>query len=42
MPPEVMVVTSVVPDGSDKLAGATPSVTPEVVGLVLSNLRRMI
>ena len=39
--PEVMVVTNVVPDGSDKLAGATPSVTLVVEGLVLSMRRRM-
>ena len=39
--PVVMVVTSVVPDGSDKLAGATPSVTPVFVGLVLSMRRKM-
>ena len=37
--PEVMVVTNVVPEGSDKLAGATPSVTLDVVGLVLSERR---
>ena len=36
-----MVVTKVVPEGSDKLAGLTPSATPEVVGLVLSTRRRM-
>ena len=39
--PEVMVVASVVPEGSDKLAGATPSVTLVVVGLVLSMRRKM-
>ena len=39
--PEVMVAANVVPDGSDKVAGATPSATPVVVGLVLSMRRKM-
>jgi len=39
--PAAIVVTKVVPEGNERLPGATPSVTLEVVGFVLSMRRRM-